>query len=289
MQYTNKLNLPAPIVEAVKRDTYSKGKASYSATGLLRPPQMAALYDNYSDFISKDVSQELWTLFGSAVHLILEGTKAPEYVTEERLYCSVEGVRLSGQIDVQHIQPDGSRVLQDYKTRKAYGVMNNDSDEKQLNIYRYIAMQNDIEVSGLQVINLIKDWSRHEAERREGYPPNDIYIQDVPIWSDQKIKSFVEERIRLHEDAAKGNAILCTDDERWLRDEKFAVMKEGRKRAVRVFDSMKEAEVFITAQKDADKHIVDHRRGQPMRCMSFCDVRDFCPQFATFKQENTFE
>ena len=84
MQYTNKLNLPAPIVEAVKRDTYSKGKASYSATGLLRPPQMAALYDNYSDFISKDVSQELWTLFGSAVHLILEGTKAPEYITEER-------------------------------------------------------------------------------------------------------------------------------------------------------------------------------------------------------------
>ena len=289
MQYTNKLNLPAPIVEAVKRDTYSRGEASYSATGLLRPPQMAALYDNYSDYISKDVSEELWTLFGSAVHLILEGTKAPEYVTEERLYCAVDGVRLSGQIDVQHIQPDGSRVLQDYKTRKAYGVMNNDSDEKQLNIYRYIAMQNEIEVSGLQVINLIKDWSRHEAERREGYPPTDIYIQDIPIWSDQKIESFVKERIRLHEEAANGNAVLCTDDERWLRDEKFAVMKEGRKRAVRVFDSMEEAETFIAAQKDADKHIVDHRRGQPTRCISFCDVRDFCPQFATFKQENSFE
>ena len=66
-------------------------------------------------------------------------------------------------------------------------------------------------------------------------------------------------------------------------------MKEGRKRAVRVFDSMEEAETFIAAQKDADKHIVDHRRGQPTRCISFCDVRDFCPQFATFKQENSFE
>ena len=133
------------------------------------------------------------------------------------------------------------------------------------------------------MINLIKDWSRHEAERREGYPPTDIYIQDIPIWSDQKIESFVKERIRLHEEAANGNAILCTDDERWLRDEKFAVNKEGRKRAVRVFDSQQEAETFITALADADKHSVEHRKGSNTRCEQFCDVSEFCLQFQSLR------
>ena len=153
MHYTNQLDLPAPLAAALKKDTYSRGDASYSATGLLRPPRMAALFDDPDNIVFRDVSENLWTLFGTAVHAILEDSKHPDYITEERLYCSVSGVKLSGAIDVQYVQPDGTRVLQDYKTRKAYGVMNNDSDEKQLNIYAYLAHKNGIKVSGLQIIN----------------------------------------------------------------------------------------------------------------------------------------
>jgi len=167
--------------------------------------------------------------------------------------------------------------------------MNNDSDEKQLNIYAYIAHKNGIEVSGLQIINFIKDWSRHEAERKPDYPPHDIFIQDIPLWPIEQTEAFVMERIAAHEEARAGNLPDCTDEERWLRDDKFAVMKEKRVRAVRVFDSQEEAETFIAAQKDADKHTIDHRRGQPIRCEQFCDVADYCDQFATFKQENSYE
>ena len=165
MHYTNQLDLPAPLAAALKKDTYSRGDASYSATGLLRPPRMAALFDDPDNIVFRDVSENLWTLFGTAVHAILERAAwlHPDYITEERLYCSVGDVTLSGAIDVQYVQPDGTRVLQDYKTRKAYGVMNNDSDEKQLNIYAYIAEKNGIKVSGLQIINFVKGWSRHEA------------------------------------------------------------------------------------------------------------------------------
>ena len=287
MNYTNELGLPAPLAAALTKDTYSRGDASYSATGLLRPPRMAALFDDPDNIVFRDVSENLWTLFGTAVHSILEDSKHPDFITEERLYCSVSGVKLSGAIDVQHIQKDGTRILQDYKTRKAYGVMNNDSDEKQLNIYAYIAHKNGIEVSGLQIINFIKDWSRHEAERKPDYPPHDIFIQDIPLWPIEQTEAFVMERIAAHEEARAGNLPDCTDEERWLRDDKFAVMKEKRVRAVRVFDSQEEAETFIAAQKDADKHTIDHRRGQPIRCEQFCDVADYCDQFATFKQENS--
>jgi len=289
MNYTNELGLPAPLAAALTKDTYSRGDASYSATGLLRPPRMAALFDDPDNIMFRDVSENLWTLFGTAVHSILEESKHPDFITEERLYCSVSGVKLSGAIDVQHIQKDGTRILQDYKTRKAYGVMNNDSDEKQLNIYAYIAHKNGIKVSGLQIINFVKDWSRHEAERKPDYPPQDIFIQNIPLWPIEQTEAFVMERIAAHEEARAGNLPDCTDEERWLRDDKFAVMKEKRVRAVRVFDSQEEAETFIAAQKDADKHTIDHRRGQPIRCEQFCDVADYCDQFATFKQENSGE
>ena len=286
MYFTNELNLPAPLANALRRDEYSKGNASFSATGLLRPPRMAALYDDPNNIIYRDVRQNLWTLFGTAVHKILEGSEHPDYITEERLFCDVHGARLSGQIDIQHIQKDGSRVLQDYKTRKAYGVMNNDSDEKQLNIYAYLAQRNDIKVSGLQIINFIKDWSKRDAERNPDYPPHDIHIQDIKLWPFDEAERFVEERIQAHQAALSGELPDCTDEERWLRDEKFAVMKEKRVRAIRVFDSQMEAESFISAQKDADKHSIDHRRGMPLRCMEFCDVSGYCDQYATFKQEN---
>ncbi len=172
------------------------------------------------------------------------------------------------------------------KRAKSYGVMNNDSDEKQLNIYAYIAHKNGIKVSGLQIINFVKDWSRHEAERKPDYPPQDIFIQNIPLWPTEQSEAFVMERIAAHEEARAGNLPDCTDEERWLREDKFAVMKAKRVRAVRVFDSQEEAETFIAAQKDADKHTIDHRRGQPMRCEQFCDVADYCDQFATFKQES---
>ena len=284
MHYTNNLELPAPLAAVLKKDAYSRGDASYSATGLLRPPRMAALFDDPNNIMFRDVSQNLWTLFGTAVHAILEDSKHPDFISEERLYCSVNGIKLSGAIDVQHVQKDGSRVLQDYKTRKAYGVMNNDSDEKQLNIYAYIAHRNDIKVSGLQIINFVKDWSKHDAARRPDYPPQDIFIQDIPLWPIEQTEEFVLERIAAHEEARAGNLPDCTDEERWLRDDKFAVMKEKRVRAARVFDSQEEAETFIAAQKDADKHRIDHRRGTPLRCEQFCDVSDYCDQFATFKQ-----
>ncbi len=287
MNYTNELGLPAPLAAALTKDSYSRGDASYSATGLLRPPRMAALFDDPDNIMFRDVSENLWTLFGTAVHSILEDSKHPDFITEERLYCSVSGIKLSGAIDVQHVQSDGTRVLQDYKTRKAYGVMNNDSDEKQLNIYAYIAHKNGIKVSGLQIINFVKDWSKHEAARKPDYPPQDIFIQNIPLWPIEQTEAFVMERIAAHEEARAGNLPDCTDEERWLRDDKFAVMKEKRVRAVRVFDSQEEAETFIAAQKDADKHTIDHRRGQPLRCEQFCDVSDYCDQFATFKQETS--
>jgi|TARA_R110000824_G_scaffold222554_1_gene410225 hypothetical protein len=287
LEYINTHNLPAPLANAIKRDTYSKGDAVISATGLMRPARMSALFDHYDDQIQRDVTTEVWSLFGRAVHWILEQGETEGYITEERFFATCEGWRVSGQLDVQETQEDGSRVIQDYKTRKVYGVMHGGSaDEEQLNIYAWLARQNGIEISGLQIINLIKDWSKHQVNRVAGYPERDVHIQNINMWTPEEADAFVRERVLIHKRARDGDLPECTDDERWYRGEKFAVRKEGRKTAVRVFNLKEEAETFISALKDNDKHSVEHRLGINMRCESYCDVSEYCFQYQSIKVQN---
>ena len=103
------------------------------------------------------------------------------------------------------------------------------------------------------------------------------------MWPVEEAAAFIRDRVTAHQRAREGHLPDCTPDERWLRDEKFAVNKEGRKRAVRGFDSQQEAETFITALADADKHSVEHRPGLNTRCEQFCDVAEFCLQFQSLR------
>jgi len=285
MKYTNHRNLPAPLVRAIMRDTYTKGDATISCTGLLRPARMSALFDEFDAVIEHDVANDVWSLFGQVVHHILDMGRDEGYITEERLFATCEGWRVSGQLDLQELQSDGSRIITDWKTRKAFGVMSSDNtDEQQLNIYRWLAEENGLNISGLRIVNLIKDWSRHEAERREGYPDADIFVKDIPMWTSEEAADFVKDRVTAHQRAREGHLPECTPTERWLRGEVYAVNKEKRKRAVRVFDTDEEAKTFIAALADADKHSVEHRPGQNIRCEQFCDVSDFCLQYQSIKK-----
>ena len=288
MKYSNTRTLPAPLCAAISRDTYTKGNSKISCTGLLRPPRIAALTETFDDMIVRDYSNEVWSLFGRAVHHIIENAHAEGYTMEERYFTEVEGWRISGQIDARQEMNDGTSRIIDWKTRKSYGVMNNaQHDEEQTNIYAFLLRRNGIKVSSLQIINLIKDWSAHEAKRRENYPPSEVYVQNIPLWPAQQAEDFVWKRVLMHQRAREGELPECTDEERWLRDEKFAVNKEGRKSAVRLFDTKEEASTFIAALKDPKKHSIQHRKGTNIRCESFCDVAEFCLQFQSIKGNAT--
>lgn len=72
MNYTNNANLPQSIVNAVTNDTYSKGKADYSASQLGNPPQQQRLFSLNASKITVDVADEIWKLLGTGVHAALE-------------------------------------------------------------------------------------------------------------------------------------------------------------------------------------------------------------------------
>jgi hypothetical protein len=51
-------------------------------------------------------------------------------------------------------------------------------------------------------------------------------------------------------------------------------MKNGLKRAVRLFDEREAADQL--AEEKGAGHYVEHRSGEPVKCQSFCLCRDFC-------------
>ena len=66
---------------------------------------------------------------------------------------------------------------------------------------------------------------------------------------------------------------LCTPEERFNSGDKFAVMKKGRKTALRVLDSMEDAKYWMAANGG---DYIETRRGEDRKCQDYCSVCEFC-------------
>ena len=133
----------------------------------------------------------------------------------------------------------------------------------------------------------VRDWKQSEAEFKPDYPKSPITVIDIPLWSTSQQDEFVSNRVRLHQDAetayAMGQEIApCTPEERWLRPTKYAVMKKGRKRAIKLHDN--ETEAHGHAETLGKDHSVELRKGEAVRCEKYCPVTLFCPQFQKEKK-----
>ena len=284
MRYTNKHQLPQTLVNLTERDGYTKGHARISVTTLIGSPRVSILRARHDDEIEVDVADGIWALVGRALHHVAEAGADEQHLSEERLFTDVNGWTISGGIDLQ-ILSDGVSIL-DYKFTSAWAVMNAEdkSDwEWQLNVYAWLVRRvKGMEVKRLQICALIRDWRRREAELKSTYPQAPAQVIDIPLWSYEQQTAFVEERVRVHQEAAAAASLEhdlpeCTDEERWIRGDKWAVKKRGAKRAIRVFDSEAEANAFRGEVFDME---VEHRKGEPIRCTgNYCRVNQFCDQY----------
>jgi hypothetical protein len=293
MKITNRHGLPETIVRAVKDDEYDKGDSVLSVTQLISPPRIVLLQNLNADNLEVDVADRVPALLGTAVHKILEkGSKdLSNYHLEERLFDVVRGWKISGAVDVQIDNGDGTWQINDYKVTGIYSVQADKPEwEQQLNCYAYLSYKNHgRRVTSLKIIAILRDWMRKQAELKPEYPQSQIAVIDVPVWPLEKVAAFITERVRLHQAAQKAvdsgdPLVYCTDEERWVRGETWALMKEGRKSAVKLYDNKEDA---ISAAKELGEarglstgHYVEHRPGSPVRCAgNFCLVANFCRQW----------
>lgn len=280
MLITNIHGAPATLVALANKNYYSKGDADYSVTELLSPPRVRRLRERHHSRLQQDVSDMLWSMLGSALHVVAERASADQHVTEERIIADINGVKVSGAIDLQEMTSEGV-IITDYKFTSAYSVMNEKKEwEEQLNLYKWLVESvKRIPVLSLRICALIRDFSRHD--RRENYPASPIHMVEIPMWDSVKVEMFVRERLHLHAEAKFADAMdeplpHCTDDERWFSETTYAVKREGRKTAIRVFKSIEEAQEL--AQKE--KGYVETRVGEPRRCTgNYCNVAEYCDQY----------
>lgn len=283
MKLTNVSNLPDAIVKAVKNDNYSKGDADFSITELLKPPRQRILQIQCNEFIEEDVSERIWALLGQVTHGILERaeTKAE---TEQRYYATIDSsvgpVTIGGQIDNLHVE---SETLYDYKLCSVWEYINGlkKEREEQINSYRWLLEQNEIEINSIKIVAIFRDWSKTKASREQNYPQTQVAIIPVKVWELLKAHHFIKERLQMHLEAenaeTQDDLPECTAEERWLRDETWAVMKKGRKSAIKLHDNKDHAIKHLEACNN--QHYIEHRPGIPMRCEFYCNVAKFCRQY----------
>ena len=293
MKLTNKFNLPQTFVNVIDRPTYSKGKAHISATEIINSPRIVQLKKKYWNEIEQDASEMVWSLFGSAVHNILEHGKDDHHIVEERIHLQFEGWHISGAIDLQEVEPNGTTTISDYKVTGAWAVMNEKDDwHRQLNIYAWLVEKaKNVKVGKLQIIAIIRDWSARDAATKEGYPPSPVATIDIPLWTFEEREAFITKRIYDHGTAlfemeTDGDLPNCTAEDMWEKKTSYALKKDGNVRAKSVHESQEEADKALAkaeeSAKKGDKFVIEIRQGERTRCKNYCQVSPFCNQYQEY-------
>lgn len=286
MKITNKFGLPQPFVDLATKSAYSKGQADYSVTEIISPPRIQRLRVKHWEDMEQDVSDMTWSLMGTMAHNLLEKKTNDGLQAEERLYVEIDGVVLSGAMDLQE-EVDGSIKITDYKFTSAWALREDKIEWiLQQNIYAWMVEKiKGQKVSSINICAFIRDWSRREAATNPHYPQASAQVLPIALMDSSDVEKYIKERIELHRqakvDADWDNELIhCTDEERWSRETKFAVKKEGRKSAVRVFDTQEEADAMLTEMLPKDKAFIEIRKGESVRCTgNFCGVAKWCSQF----------
>lgn len=288
MKITNKFNIPQTFMNVLARPSYSKGKAHLSATQLLDSPKIVALRRKFDDEIEQDASDMVFSLFGSALHNILEHGKDHNHLVEERLHTELDGWHISGAIDLQIKNPDGFSI-RDYKTTSAWAVMKQKYEwELQLNIYAWLVERvKKVKVTDLGIVSVIRDWSRRDAGIKEGYPESPIKELSVPLWDYEAREVYISKRIAMHsacdfELETSGALPDCTPEDMWEKPAVWAIKKTGNIRAKSLYSSKEHAE---EALKELSKEYeIEYRPGERTRCMSYCPVSNWCQQWRDYQE-----
>ncbi len=277
MIITNKLGLPQPLVDMAQSD-YKYAPNEYRVTSLLKGIRETILERRHHSEIEQDVSDMIWLLFGTAVHNVLENhQEGDQEIKEARLKIPIGGYILSGQFDLYNAE---TKTITDYKTCSIWKVIYGEYEDwrRQLLIYSYMLQSIGFPVEKAEIIALMKDHSKSQAKIKADYPKQPV--RKITFrFSDDDFTEIENWLYAKFEEIAKAEKLpddelpLCTPEERFNSGDKYAVMKKGRKTALRVLDSREDAENWM-ATNGGD--YIETRRGEDKKCQDYCSACEFC-------------
>ena len=281
MLLTNKYNLPETLFDAIENDGYDVDQSDLSiisTTTLINPPKIRILRSRHWDKVEEDVSENIWRLLGTSVHAILERVSSKNRLLEERITIEFDGKKVSGKTDIYV-----DEKVEDYKVTSAWTIVYNPDGKKdwenQLNVNAWLFRKQGFEVKELNIIAILRDWSKTKAKSDPNYPQLPVVVVNIPLWSMEQQEAYIKTRVmvhKMHETAADDEIPCCTPEERWSDPDKFAVYKNGNKTATKVCGSKDEADEYIANADSKHAWRIEERKGGDRRCPDYCAVNKFC-------------
>lgn len=285
MQITNVHDLPQQFVDMATVE-YEVNPNEYRATSLLRGIRENILLRRHHNEIVVDVADMVWMLFGTAVHDVLKRAQEKDSeLKEERLYKKYGDVTLSGQFDLYCGE---TMTLTDYKTTSVWKVVYKSFDdwERQGNIYAVLLKEYGFLVKLFNVVAFLKDHSKTKAKYDPSYPQLPVARESFKVdakdtsETDKWIAGRLEQLSSASKHLKDDELPVCTDEERWYSGDRWAVMKKGRKTAVRVLDTEEAAIHWLQTELDVKGNpkgeYIEKRPGENRKCDDYCYAAPFC-------------
>jgi len=293
MKLTNNSNLPKVIERAVANDPY-ESSSDISTTRLIAPPRIRILENKYADQVEEDVSDLIFSLLGSSVHSVIERAVREEDIAETRLFANVAGWTLSGQFDLLTVTGE----LIDFKVTSAWTALEALEKgklewERQLNVLDYLIRNNQsnvknsqgqhIEVKSMSIMAILRDWSKMKVMTSKNYPRKQVVMIPIKRWTPEEQDNYVAARIQAHQQAEQSGGDICSAEERWAKPDTYAIMKDGRKTALRVLENKEQVRQYLEDNKlkEGKGITVVFRKGEDVRCQHYCRVNSFCDYFTS--------
>ena len=278
MKVLNSMGLPQAFVDAVSVERHNE-KGCYSATTLLHSATDILLTERHWEEIEVDASDSVWAIWGTAVHSIFEKQKDNSF-KEEQFRVKIGNSTVTGRVDNYDLE---NEILADFKTCAVWKIIYQDFDDwyKQGMIYAYLMKQNGLNVKRCQFIALIKDHSKSKAKIDPTYPQSPVYVYQFDVTENglAEIEKFIKEKIadiEANENTPDSELKGCTPDERWSKGDTWAIMKAGRKTALKVCKTEEEAKSLLAELGGTN---IEFRKGEDVRCNSYCNVCQWCPYY----------
>ena len=293
---TNRLDLPQPFVDAVTSDHKYKPHR-YSVTEVLGGTCEAILKRRHAGEGEFDVADQIWMLWGTAVHKVLEEAEATDTQLQESWFKVLVGdYELSGIFD---LYDDSTGTVTDWKTTSCWTVIFGDFEKwrDQCLLYCWMLRKHGFDARRGEIVALLRDHSMRKARTDRDYPQHPVFkiCWDFDGEDFMRAAALVGAwfyKVRHEETVEDAYLEPCSPEQRWHKPDKWAVMKKGQKRAVRLYESEKEARDRCNAENRAarerseiERHYIEFREGEDTKCESYCSVAEFCPYYQAMMRQ----
>ncbi len=297
---TNKSFLPDPFVRAVSNDKYKK-RGDISITTLIDSPRVSLLKKNHK--YEEDVSQNVWALFGTAVHAVIERANEDHHGVENEvpLTMMIDGWEVTGTADMYEEEIE---TLTDWKVTSVWkvirGISDTDSWTKQTNCYAAMLRAQGKKVSHIHVIAILKDWKARESLYNPDYPAAPVVRIKIKVFSQEGMIKYMHDRVKLHKEQAnifyfhsddtgiatdglaENKIPICTPEERWRTPTTWKMKTAGKARSLKNFpinskeDEAAAIEYHAKASMQYPDLKIEKELGVDKRCSEFCPVNVHC-------------